>query len=90
MLKNNKTGASNAFMVLAIFIGIVLIIAAVYMTFIQNKGKVNPYAEEGKQVEPVSTTVDSVPIPAGFYYVGGTKLTGVVISETVTGPNVGA
>ena len=82
MLKNNKRGASNAFMVLAIFIGIVLIVAAVYMTFIQNKGKVNPYAEEEKQVEPVSTTVDSVPIPTGFYYVGGTKLTGVVISDS--------
>ena len=28
-----------------------------------------------------ATTVDTVPIPAGFYYVGGTKATGLVISD---------
>ena len=28
-----------------------------------------------------ATTVDTVPIPAGFYYVGGSKATGLVISD---------
>ena len=37
-----------------------------------------------------SLTDDSVPIPAGFYYVGGTKNDGVVISDNPADANQGA
>ena len=36
-----------------------------------------------------STTEDGVPIPAGFYYVGGTKEEGVVISDNPADENKG-
>ena len=45
---------------------------------------INSYLNGGNQDDnPNSgaTTVDTVPIPAGFYYVGGTKATGLVISD---------
>ncbi len=82
MFKNNKNGASNAVLVLVIFIGVALIAGAIGLTILQNK-KVNPYSENNTETESmISTTIDTVPIPKGFYYVGGTKATGLVISDS--------
>ena len=77
-----KSGKTSPMVLLFVFILIVLIIAFVYLKYIENKDKVDPYAEKPQEViNPISTTVDGVPIPLGFYYVGGTKASGLVISD---------
>ena len=51
---------------------------------------INSYLNGGNQDDnPNSgaTTVDTVPIPEGFYYVGGTKATGLVISDAKADEN---
>ena len=47
--------------------------------------------EQGGGTEPEegTTTADGVPIPDGFYYVGGTKEDGVVISDNPIDENKG-
>lgn len=77
-----KQGKASPIVILFIFIFIVLIIAYVYLKYMETVGNVDPYAEtKPENINPVSTTVDGVPIPLGFYYVGGTKASGLVISD---------
>lgn len=77
-----KQGKANPLVILFIFIFIVLAIAYIYLKYMETAGKVDPYAEvKPEEINPVSTTVDGVPIPLGFYYVGGTKSSGLVISD---------
>lgn len=79
-----KQGKASPMAILFIFIFLVLVIAFVYMRYIETRGNVNPYVEKPQEViNPVSTTVDEVPIPLGFYYVGGTKASGLVISDAI-------
>lgn len=80
MWSNNKKGVSNAVLVIIIIMGIGLIVGAIGITMTQEK-KVNPYKEEKESESMISKTIDSVPIPNGFYYVGGTKITGLIISD---------
>lgn len=78
-----KQGKANPIAILFIFIFIVLLAAFVYLRYLENAQNVDPYAENANEVKnPVSTTVDGVPIPLGFYYVGGTRATGLVISDS--------
>lgn len=81
MFKNNKKGASNAVLIIVIIIGIAIIAGTIGVSVLQNK-QANPYREETTETESmISTVIDTVPIPKGFYYVGGTKATGLVISD---------
>lgn len=80
-----KQGKSSPMLILFIFIFVVLIIAFVYMRYIETRGTVDVYEENipQQEVTPVSLKVDEVPIPTGFYYVGGTKASGLIISDSV-------
>lgn len=77
-----RQGKASPMVILFVFIFVVLIIAFVYMRYIESRANVNPYAEKSqKEINPVSTKVDEVPIPLGFYYVGGSRASGLVISD---------
>jgi len=82
----NKNGASNMILVLIIAIGIVLVISGIgLMLMSSGKLELNMFKSKKDNVKAVtqmvSTTVDTVPIPTGFYYVGGSKASGLVISD---------
>ena len=77
-----KSGKASPMVILFIVVFLILLGAYGYMKYIESVENVNPYEEkEPEVINPVATTVDGVPIPQGFYYVGGTKAAGLVISD---------
>lgn len=83
-----KNGKTNMMLVLLIFIGFTLIIAGVGLQLVKmgtlNLNIFNNNKNTVKEiVKIIDTTVDTVPIPTNFYYVGGTKNSGLVISNNI-------